>query len=97
MISDDLYERVAKDVADAAGRAAFARGLELGVELGREQGMAAGLLVGHKQGRAEGFLVAMEGVKAAISDGTRRGSSECARVLEAYKHLEAEDETDDSE
>ena len=97
MSSDDLYDRVAKDVADAAGRAAFAKGLEVGVEIGREQGMAAGLLAGLQQGRAEGFLAAMQGVKSAISDGTRNGSSECARVLEAYKRLEAENGADKAE
>jgi|JTFP01.1.fsa_nt_gb tetrahydromethanopterin S-methyltransferase subunit F len=95
--SDDLYERVAKDVADAAGRAAFAKGLEVGVEVGREQGMAVGLIAGIKQGRAEGFLAAMQGVKSAISDGTRHGSPECARVLEAYKRLEAEIGADEAE
>lgn len=86
-MDDDLYERYARGAADAAGRAAFAKGLELGTEIGRTQGMAAGLIVGRTQGRAEGMVLGMEMLKAAISDGTRHGSSECARALEAYKRL----------
>lgn len=34
-----------------------------------------------------GFVAGLESVKGAISDGTRNGSSECARVLESYKRL----------
>lgn len=89
IVDDDLYELYAKGAADAAGRAAFAKGLELGIEIGREQGMAAGLITGLKQGRVEGMLATREALKAAIADGTRHGSSECARVLESMKRWDA--------
>lgn len=91
-MDDDLYERYAKGAADAAGRAAFAKGLEIGIEIGQTQGMAAGLIVGRQQGRAEGVVLGLKILKEAVSDGTRRGSSKCARALEGYKRLGVTDE-----
>lgn len=40
---------------------------------------------GYKKGYNDGNGDLLEHIKPAISDGTRKGSSECAKVLRKYK------------
>lgn len=79
MKKDELYDQFAAKAVDAAARTAFEIGLQKGYEQGFQEGFDAGQMVG--------FVAGLESVKGAISDGTRNGSSECARVLESYKRL----------
>lgn len=79
MKKEELYDQFASKAVDAAARTAFEIGLQRGHEQGFQEGFEAGTLVG--------FVAGLESVKGAISDCTRNGSSECARVLESYKRL----------
>jgi hypothetical protein len=83
-MADDLYERFAKDVVDAAARAAFAKGMEVGYGQGFLDGMQAGQVLG--------FVGGVRSVQDAISDGVRHGSSKCGRALEAIKRLDIDDD-----
>jgi len=79
MSDDHLFEQHAKEAAEAAARVAFAKGIKVGQAKGFVEGMAAG--------QAIGFVAGVQSVQAALSDGTRKGSSECARALESLKRL----------
>lgn len=87
-MTDDLFERYAQSAALAAAKEAFERGLELGQQQGFAEGLATGRLIG--------FVEGVNSLKAAVSDGTRHGSSECGRALESMKRLGAiaDDEPD---
>lgn len=74
---NDLYEQFAQGAVDAAARVAFDKGMEVGFV----QGFAAG--------QAVGFVAGVQSVQGALSDGTRKGSSQCARALESLKRLGA--------
>lgn len=78
---DDLYERYAKGPSDAAARAAFAIGRKIGYDEGFGDGVAVGQNIG--------FVAGVNSVAGALSDGTRKGSSECGKALESLKHLGA--------
>lgn len=62
----------------------LATGFGLGLEQGKQQGMAAGL----QQGEQVGFIKGIRFCQAAISDGTRKGSSECGKVLKFIDSLD---------
>lgn len=79
---NDLYERFAQSAVDAAARVAF----EKGIEVGYQQGFA--------DGQALGFIVGVQSVQDALSDGTRKGSSKCGRALESLKRLGASSDND---
>lgn len=81
---DDLYERYAQGAVDAAARVAFAKGLEVGYSEGFADGLTAGQNIG--------FVAGVNSVADALSDGTRNGSSVCARALESLKRLGAVDD-----
>jgi hypothetical protein len=81
MKKEELYDQFAAKAVDAAARTAF----EIGLQRGHEQGISGRRLF--EAGTLVGFVAGLESVKGAISDGTRNGSSECARVLESYKRL----------
>ena len=83
-MADDLYERYAQSAVDAAARVAFAKGVEVGYGQGFADGMAAG--------QAVGFVAGVQSVAEALSDGTRKGSSPCAKALESLKRLGAVDD-----
>jgi len=74
---NDLYERFALGAVDAAARAAFEKGLEVGYAQG------------FVDGQAVGFVAGVQSVAEALSDGTRKGSSPCGRALESLKRLGA--------
>jgi len=84
---DEDYERYAKSAAEAAARAAFEKGMEVGLERGFSNGMAAGQLIG--------FVAGVQSLASALSDGTRKGSSECGRALESLKRISAISKQDD--
>lgn len=84
----DDYDLHAKTAADAAGRKAF----EIGRELGREEGRQQGRMEGQAVGEYVGFIAGVNSLKAALSDGTRRGSPVCAKALESLKRLGAIDD-----
>lgn len=79
MQNEELYNQLVAKPVEVAARTAFEIGLQKGYEQGFQEGFDAGQMVG--------IVAGLESVKGAISDGTRNGSSECARVLESYKRL----------
>ncbi|WP_225776466.1 hypothetical protein [Pseudomonas sp. Marseille-Q5115] len=85
---DDLYELHAKNAVEKAGRAGF----DIGREVGRNEGRNEGIVDGIELGKALGFVAGVQSVAAALSDGTRKGSSMCAKALESLKRLGALEE-----
>jgi hypothetical protein len=79
MKKEELYDQFAAKAVDAAARTAFEIALPLGTSRDFRKALKPARWLGSWQG--------LESVKGAISDGTRNGSSECARVLESYKRL----------
>jgi hypothetical protein len=83
-MNDDLYERYAQAAVDAAARVAFDKGLEVGYSKGFTDGLTTGQNIG--------FVAGVNSVADALSDGTRKGSSACAKALESLKRLGAIDD-----
>ena len=81
-MSDELYDRYAKEAVETAARTAFSKG----VEVGHAQGFVDGIALG----QGIGFVAGVQSLQAALPDGTRKGSSECARALESLKRLGVE-------
>ena len=54
-----------------------------------EQGHTRGFFEGHTAGEMTGFVSAINSLKPALSDGLRRGSSECGRAMQALTRLGA--------
>lgn len=85
MDENELFERYAKRASEASAREGFKQGLEVG----RAQGYGKGFADGVQTGELIGFAAGVDSVKSALSDGTRHGSSECARALESLKRIGA--------
>lgn len=76
-------EEIKKLIQESVNQGILA-GHSIGLELGKQQGMSAGLI----QGEQVGFIKGIRFCQSAISDGTRKGSSECAKVLKFLDGLE---------
>lgn len=74
MSYDDQKEKDL-EIAMAAARVAY------------DQGYGDGATKGMEAGIAIGFVMGVQSVQHAISDGLRHGSSECGRALEGMKRL----------
>lgn len=57
------------------------------IHIGRQVGHDQGFQEGFEAGKLVGFIAGLESLKGALSDGTRKGSSECARALESRKRM----------
>lgn len=74
MSYDDQKEK-ALEIAMAAARVAY------------DQGYGDGATKGVEEGIRIGFVMGVQSVQAALSDGLRHGSPECGRALEGMKRL----------
>ena len=57
--------------------------LKVAYQAGRELGFAEGFVTG----KAVGFVAGVNSLTPAVSDGLRRGSSECGRAMQSIKDL----------
>ena len=63
----------------------FFEGFRAGEASGYLKGLEAGYLVGHQEGKQEGFELALDVCKPAVSDGLRHGSPVCGYLMQTFK------------
>ncbi|MGP5469001.1 hypothetical protein ACTXNP_22190 [Pseudomonas helleri] len=87
MTHDELW----KLYGEPAAKAAFAAGHTAGFEDGEKIGFLKGEIIGKR----DGFVLAMNMVKPALSDGLRHGSPVCGSAMRSLQDLMPDFVTDE--
>ncbi|MGY5718694.1 hypothetical protein ACXHQ0_15730 [Vibrio antiquarius] len=63
------------------------RGAMQAAEAAFESGYNSGFFNGYQVGETVGYVRGIDSLKAAVSDGLRHGSPECAKAMQSLKSL----------